>query len=345
MENEVVIITSHANTDFKLDILNECIQYIKSFGYQIILSSHISVPDSILDDVDFFVYDKENRIINYWEYQEIPSGYYKYINFDEYQHTISSEFDHGYSVLRLIRNGLSLASINGFTKSHIVDYDYIIKDSNFFRENTKYLGNLYDIIGYRCHDYYFTTGIFSVVCDKILPVLQSINSVEAYSQIHLETIDDNKLTNSGVLENIFFYLIKKNNLSFFNIEEKDLDLELNEFDKINVFNNFYLIQGTSIEIFKSTDGFFDYLTLLNYGTILEYIEIHYKENCSIKINYNNIYEKSQSENSHISILKLPDWLKDIEFTIEAIGYGKKTIRKNENKAQCQIKNQNIIFEI
>lgn len=344
MDKEVVIITSHANTESKLTILNECIQYVKLSGYKIILSSHITVPDYILNQVDFFIYDKENRIINYWEYQEIPAGYYKYINFDEYHHTISSEFDHGYSVLRLIRNGLSLASINGFTKSHIIDYDYIIKDLNFFKEKTKDLGIIYDVIGYRCVDYYFTTGIFSVVCEKILPILQCVNSVHQYGQLNLETSVRDDLPCS-CLERIFFYLIQKNNLRLLNIEEKDLDLQLNEFDKVSIWNKFYSIENTSIEVFKSTDGAFDYLTLLNYGTILDFIEIHYRKNCSIKINYTNIYERSQSENSHISILKLPDWLKDIEFTIEAIGYGKKTIRKNENKAQCQIKNQNIIFEI
>jgi hypothetical protein len=61
--SEIVAILSHADTTDKIEILKKCLFEMKKQNYKVLLSSHIEVPDDIKEQLDYFVYDKENPLI------------------------------------------------------------------------------------------------------------------------------------------------------------------------------------------------------------------------------------------------------------------------------------------
>jgi len=140
MNKDIVIITAHCDDQEKIDTLIECIDELKSQGYPIIVSSHIKVPDEIYDMVDYVIYDKENPLIYNHEFSEYgQSSTWFWALYDNFYQEYTFDFNHAYAVLKLIKNGVSIASINGYKISHVVCYDYIIKDKNLLANHVNHL--------------------------------------------------------------------------------------------------------------------------------------------------------------------------------------------------------------
>lgn len=125
MSKEVVIILSHADTIDKLEVLSQCINEVKRQGYDVILSSHIQVPDIYYDLADFVIYDKDNPIIYYSEFPH-AAHVMVWSTIEQYSQVYAFEFNHSYAVLKLIKNGIGVAHVNGYDKAHFVNYDYVI---------------------------------------------------------------------------------------------------------------------------------------------------------------------------------------------------------------------------
>ena len=81
---ELVAILSHADTPDKVSVLEECVNEIKKQGKKIIISSHISIPEHLYDIADYVIYDKENPIIRYDEYQSNQSVVFVWASYLEY---------------------------------------------------------------------------------------------------------------------------------------------------------------------------------------------------------------------------------------------------------------------
>jgi hypothetical protein len=64
MSKKIVLIQSHCNTEEKKTYLLKNIQKLKTFDVDILLFSHIPLPENIISEVDFFVYDKSNPILD-----------------------------------------------------------------------------------------------------------------------------------------------------------------------------------------------------------------------------------------------------------------------------------------
>jgi hypothetical protein len=185
MDKSIVIITAHCDSEEKINMLVDCINEIKSQGYSIIISSHIKVPDFISDLVDYTIYDKENPIIYNYEFEEYGStttwlwtsyyGFYQEYTFD---------FNHAYAVLKLIKNGVAIAKINGYEISHVVCYDYVIKDKNLLKTHSEYLKE-YDVYSYNikngAKEDIISVGLFSFRNDKFIESFSDINSKKDYS--------------------------------------------------------------------------------------------------------------------------------------------------------------------
>lgn len=337
--NEVAIILSHADNELKINELKRCIRAIKLMGYKIIISSHIELPDDIVSSVDYISYSDENRIIWHWEFDEYPAGYYRSINFDSYKHTIRVDYDHGYGVLTLIKNGVSLAINKGYDISHMVNYDYIINQRDFFDVYSKGLGEDYSVISYGIVGG-LNSGFFSVVNKNVYPLLNKINSVRDYSDYHLKALSE---TGVGVLENILYFLFS--DLKQKVVNNSEIDLNLNEFDTIrvnNITNN--NIVGANIEFYKSKYFGEDYLVILNYGSEMEYFDLVYNEYSKLRIDYKSVYDKVKNY-SHIVSFKIPDCIKNKKIDFITSNSCVKTIDVNENTAICTHMDGNIIFEI
>jgi hypothetical protein len=184
MSKDIVIITAHCDDQEKIDTLIECIGVLKSEDYPIIVSSHIQVPDKIYDMVDYVIYDKENPLIYSYEFAEYGSAttwFWTY--YDNFYQKYTFDFNHAYAVLKLIKNGVALAQVNGYEISHVVCYDYILNDKNLLSEHKKHLEE-YDVFSY-----FFkgapmpglSAGLFSFKNDIFLKSFSKINTKKEYS--------------------------------------------------------------------------------------------------------------------------------------------------------------------
>ena len=180
-KKESVVVLSHADTDEKIRTLNRCVISLKNQGYFIILSSHISVPDSILKSVDYFICETDNPVINHDEYHlysdTIPIYYLRYPDFNL---TYYIDFNHGYAALRLIKNGADISLANGFSKTHFVNYDYIIDDFDLLDSHSEIL-NESDIATYGWNpERSINSGLFSARTQEVIKSIDKIKSKKDY---------------------------------------------------------------------------------------------------------------------------------------------------------------------
>ncbi len=148
MNKDIVIITAHCDDEEKIETLIECINELKSQKYSIIVSSHINVPNIIYDMVDYVIYDKENPLIYHHELNNLGSAStWFWTSYDGFYQEYTLDFNHAYAVLKLIKNGVAISKINGYNISHVVCYDYIIKDKGLLNSHTESL-NDNDVISY-----------------------------------------------------------------------------------------------------------------------------------------------------------------------------------------------------
>ncbi len=250
---EAAIILSHANTDEKEKLTRMSILSLKRQGYPVILSSHIPVPDSLLGIVDYFVYDKDNPVALEDEYRalsdEVP-GFW--VSYNEFSLTYSFDFNHGYAALKLIKNGLFIASGSNYKRFHVVNYDYIIKDPVVLLKHATKLDE-FDVCSYKwdTEDTGLNCGFFSGKTDLILSVLDKFNSKQDYFS----------LPGSDLLEDFLYKVFTDSGISMYLDDIKDIE------DK-NCINSYIMSTGTSINQRSKKPSYF-YLTKEN--TTGEYI--------------------------------------------------------------------------
>ena len=176
----LVVILSHADTEDKIEILIESINSIKKQNYDILISSHINIPDYINDMVDYFIYDKENELIN-----DDISPIFIWMKAVGYEHHYPIKNYHAYAVLELIKNASFFAESKGYENVHFINYDYVINDENILLEHNKLLVDN-DIISYDWTNYgglnskYITSGFFSVRNKNFLNLIKNIKTKEDY---------------------------------------------------------------------------------------------------------------------------------------------------------------------
>ena len=65
INKNLAIILSHCDTKEKLEILENNIQLLKSNNFDVLLTSHIPLPENIQSQVEYLVYDKSNPILHW----------------------------------------------------------------------------------------------------------------------------------------------------------------------------------------------------------------------------------------------------------------------------------------
>ena len=120
---KAVIILSHCNTEDKLQVLKNNISKLKSNpNLDIILTSHISLPQEVVDSVEYFVYDKSNPILSWPQRGMFFWQRFNVKNHDAYLNYIQP--DYGWCVFNQIQLGGSIAL--NYNISYIMHYDLVI---------------------------------------------------------------------------------------------------------------------------------------------------------------------------------------------------------------------------
>jgi hypothetical protein len=219
-DSEIAIVLSHANTEERKLMLNECLSAIK---IETLLSSNYLVDTDTQKLTDWLLYDKNNHLLLESEYDDYGVSYFHWKRKKDGD-IIRKLFayEHGYAVYILIRNALLFSRSIGKMIAHIINYDYLITEK-LLVDNSNYL-KYNDIVVYEDstgeHKSQYCTGLFSGDIDSLLTFFQRYKSKREYYADF-----DNSMSSSYFIEGKMFKFF---NSKPFKIKEKSFNELKNE---------------------------------------------------------------------------------------------------------------------
>lgn len=258
-KNKCVIIISHCDTDEKKEILIENIEKLyKLENFDIILTSHIPLPEYILKMVDYFIYDKSNPILT-WPERSMVFWLIK----DQYLLSCYLD-DYGWTPFNLIKKGGEFAQVNNYDDYYFMNYDLDINIDilYYFLINTKKT----TFFNSKDGDIFFNPGMvfFIIKKDDINIFINSINK-EDYKKTkqaedylksllvnlnyEISNVEGNDLLDTGDGKDLF----NNSDFDYFKYFNSNFDISDNKYYK-NI-----LIWGIKKDILIETDGYINEL--------------------------------------------------------------------------------------
>lgn len=115
---------AYPNTKERIDCLTDCVDKIKNKGYDLMITSHLSIPLEVQNKVDYFIYDKENLLLPYdlTPYTWVSNhSFYLHVNVRGHQLTICKN----------MYNGISMANILKYDFFIFMEVDNLFGDEDF----------------------------------------------------------------------------------------------------------------------------------------------------------------------------------------------------------------------
>ena len=131
----IVLINSYCDSKEKIDVLLENINILKSHGLDVMLYSPLILPNEVLELCDYFIHNKENKILHFPE-----KGVYTYnvTSIGDKQYIIKKMLkDYGWASIYQVRKLSDIALTFDYTHFYHIIYDLVIDDSvikNIFSE-------------------------------------------------------------------------------------------------------------------------------------------------------------------------------------------------------------------
>lgn len=143
---ELILITSHAPSNEKQELLRNLVNDTKDKGYDVMVSTHVFVPKDIVDSVDFIIYEKNNRLLTDLKHKK-NMNFWSFDGKLKVKTTETFKFNHGFAMIKLLVNGLSYAKQLGYEKVHFFEYDTKINSFVEIQNNSELLEE-YNVIYY-----------------------------------------------------------------------------------------------------------------------------------------------------------------------------------------------------
>ena len=141
---ELFLITAHIPDDRRESMLRNFVEKLQNYDYDIMVCSHTPLPKDILNKINYFIYERENRLLT--KFNEKFNLWYG----TEYFRIISTEvspFNHMAAIIRSLGLGLKTAKDMGYEKVHYFEYDTDFDHLDEIVENSKLLDE-YDSVYY-----------------------------------------------------------------------------------------------------------------------------------------------------------------------------------------------------
>ena len=234
-EDVASIILCHPNSPKKLEVLKRCIDLCPGVK---IVSSNYQLNEEIQKSADYCLVTNKNEILKKEEFEKHGVDYYSITSNGFATTSVQFEFEHGYAVYCLIRNGLKLAKSLGIKKVHIVNYDYFITQDTF--NNHLSLIERSDCIFYDYQKKFyerdsFCTGFFSGKTDALLEFFDHYKTKSEYYLDSVKPINILEIKTFLFFNNSNFRIAKiphtqlkenGNICDFIGIKSKDLDINI-----------------------------------------------------------------------------------------------------------------------
>ena len=141
---DLIVVTAHCPTEEQEELLNNCIDSIRKFGYHILLLSHTHIPTYIQKKCNYYFYDYNNDVSD--DYNLIGHQ-----SFNIGDRTIQSRFFlksfYGFAIYRMFSIASQIALNFGYENIHNIEYDCELLDGELINENNELLKE-YDSVIY-----------------------------------------------------------------------------------------------------------------------------------------------------------------------------------------------------
>lgn len=299
LDDCIIIVCSHSNTKHKKETLLNCLNSLKGLNIKTALCSHYKEDPEIYSLVDYYIYDKEDPVVCYNQYEEFAMTNSIFYENPEYRIDWINPFTHDYAVFKLMQNGYRLA--RNLKKEYvcIIEYDCLIKKDEFVEELLAPL-KTYDVshnIWDRNIKDLLATYLFSFKTKKMQELFESINSTEEYYKNRIRGWN---------LERLFWDYCKNNNLKLYLNNYPDDLMNLNSmFKQSNMFQECRLCVDERYNLYihirsnKNIDAQITYITSntysLNHENTILLGKYQINEKVVIQNNDKTIFEKTLTE--------------------------------------------------
>ena len=134
----VFIVSSYPNSSSSAKITKDCLDTLSNFKIDKILASHCDVPEEVQASADYTIVDKKRNILThqsyYVRYWQILNKYGKNYKTTLFLDSSLNDTYHGPAVYTNYYNGINLAKELGYKKAICLNFDFILKDSEFFNK-------------------------------------------------------------------------------------------------------------------------------------------------------------------------------------------------------------------
>jgi hypothetical protein len=322
IDDEVCIVLAHCDSKEKKEILIENLSILKKQNKKIILSSHITVDEDVLEKVDYFVCDKKNDMISHTELDG-KGATFQYYYYPGYHHELYYD-NHAFAVLKLMLEGVILAKNKGYKISHLIHYDSVLYDFHLLNYNYNQLYE-FDIIHYFFpgYEHRMDGNFLSIKTDVFLDIFEKINTKSEFVKHGLAMFEEflakvcyekeYKIKSSNI-ENLFY----KNIID----KIKMLDIGIKKYYSDEIVTQTFVI--------ASKDEVNKYLSFTTEDPSIDYFLINYKP-FSLEIN-------------NVTVVKIKDELWN-NLIIEIPQLTHKQVIKSQRDvkfADCYLCNPNLI---
>ena len=125
-KKSIVIIDCFVHSKKVEEKLKNCVENLKKYNQDILLMSNSIISEEVLNFVDYYIYDKENRLFSDGDYKADPITLYKIYDNIEIYEVVSGVQRHGLSVMRNLFKAIKIAKEYGYTHFHRVEVDDIM---------------------------------------------------------------------------------------------------------------------------------------------------------------------------------------------------------------------------
>lgn len=338
---DIFVIDCWPDNKEKEEVLINLIDRLKNYNIPIILCGHYPVPSHIQEMVDYYLYDKNNDIINLNEFEDYGVNSDRWTETSDYTVVNKVDFHHDYSIWLTMKNAFMFANQLGKKYIHFLEYDNLPDPIQYRQAFIEYVRNYqavlyeYDEGSTKFDDPYCSTYIFSIQTELGLNVLKQINSKEEYFKG-----DPGKWQ----LEKRFFNTLRRLTTNYIVSKYIPNDNELNLFAVWNrngilrngaKFQTYLCVDDNDILYLHLISGFHndpadnDYLIEINHGTQSRFYNLKINEFHLMKLGKYLPNNKVELFYQGINVFKqyLPEDITNFKFKNHLIFKNNKSNRK------------------
>jgi len=333
-KNIVYVITSHPNYKMASDITKKTLTKIKSFGENVILSSHHPVDIDLQKLSDYFIYDKNNPLIKHDFYTNswfTTDEFFAHLNITK----LDNNINHALGVYLNYYNSLIYAKSLGFNIAVCTNFDMVFSDhdktiiDNKISQMTNKGKKAFYMNTPETEGIHYKTIFFITEIDFFLNTFKYLTDEKMYME-EMKKVG----SNTNCLEN-FFYHSLKNKTSELLLEQINEDVlfptsEINLFSLIEYntilpvenepnkfvywFSSANTIDSRKIKVFIKKNG----MIIYHFKSIIDREFVFYKK---IKFTDGDYFEINTVINDETEILKNKTIIvnNDIFFDIKSYG--------------------------